>query len=371
MIPAKNLAKALLRDISWDSNQNPVEGDHVVTVQFNPESLKLARTNRSASGDQRGGSSIQHVGTGTTTLSFDLWFDETGTPGGDVRDDTEKVVFFITPSDSSCRNESGRRNEFVPPGVRFSWGSFLFEGVMESLNEDLEYFSEDGRPLRAKLAIVLKRQESRYEAGQQQGGSGLGTRAGDNCNRQAREGDSVPDLAGDDWPAVAAANGIEDPLALEPGAILDLGAGTSFGEGLSVGAGAVLSGSLDVGLSAGASFSAGLTAGASASLGGGLRAGVTGGAGLGAGAGLGGGVGGGIGGGGAIGGGVSGGFSAGGGAGLGAGASLTGSAALSGGAGLSGSAMLDTGVGASADFGGAAASASASASASFDRRVRR
>lgn len=366
MIP-ENLTKAILREISWDSNQNPVDGNHSVEVQFNPESLKLALSNQNASGDQRGGSAIQYVGAGTSKLSFDLWFDTTGSPGQDVRDLTNKVIFFMTPK------ASGQEGKFIPPGVRFLWGTFLFEGIMDSLNEDLEYFSEDGRPLRAKLSISMSRQEIRFEEGSQQGGSGLGTTAASGGKQQAQDGDTVPDLAGDDWPAVAAANGIENPLDLAPGALLDLNPAASLNLGLSAGA------SLGAGLSAGASFSAGFSAGAS--LGGGLRAGVAGGANLGAGIGgglsasAGAGIGGGIGAGASLGGGfnagasLSGGFSAGSGLGGGvnSGASLGGG--VGAGIGLSGG--VSAGASAGASFGGAAASASAAANASFDRKLRR
>jgi hypothetical protein len=297
MIP-ENLKKAILREISWDSRQDPIDGPHWVEVQFNPESLKLALSNQNASGDQRGGSAIQYVGAGTSKLSFDLWFDVTGLPGGDVRDLTNEVVFFMTPK------ATDEADKFIPPGVRFLWGSFLFEGIMDSLSEDLEYFSEDGRPLRAKLAISMSRQEIRFEEGRQQGGSGLGTQASSGrrqpsaarrrtggggrakstsrgSNQQVRDGDTVPGLAGEDWPAVAAANGIENPLDLEPGTILDLGDGHSLGGGLADGASfddrAPTGGGLRAGAVGGATQSGGLGAGGAGSTGAGLstRASIT------------------------------------------------------------------------------------------------
>ena len=326
-MPPATLAKALLREIRWDENQDPIEGAHSVSVQFNPESLKLALSNQTASGDQRGGSAIQFVGSGTSKLSFDLWFDATGIEGGDVRDLTNQVVFFMTPV---ATEEEGK---FLPPGTRFSWGSFLFEGIMESLSEDLEYFSEDGRPLRAKMSISMSRQEIRYEEGRQQGGSGLGTTASSAAPLQTAAGASVPDLAGDNWPAVAAANGIEDPLNLSAGTILNLSAsaGASGGFGASAGVGASL--------------------GAGASLGGGLRAGAAGGISGGVGGGLGGGVG------------------------------VTGSARLGASAGVGAGAGASAGFGASAgqvslsgptvSLSGAPASAALSARADFDARLRR
>jgi len=241
--------------------------------------------------------------------------------------------------------------KFLPPGTRFSWGSFLFEGIMDSLSEDLEYFSEDGRPLRAKMTISMSRQEIRYEEGRQQGGSGLGTTAAQRPPTQATEGASVPDLAGDKWPGVAAANGIEDPLNLAAGTILDLNAGAGIG----LGAGAGIGVSAGIGLTAGAGF------GASASLGGGLRAGAAGGAGASLGGGLGGG----------LGAGASGGFGAGASAGLGAGASGGFGPGIGGTAGLSGAGGSLSISAPSLSVSGAPASAALSASADFDARLRR
>lgn len=351
MIP-ENLVKATLREISWDANQDVVDGAHSLQVQFNPESLKVTFSNQNASGDQRGGSAIQYVGAGTTKLSFDLWFDVTSSHHGggeateDVRELTNQVLFFMTPQQQPPGPEGEER--YLPPGVRFQWGRFLFEGVMDSLDETLEYFSEDGRPLRSKLSVALSKQEIRFEEGQQQGGSALGTAAAPSSgNQQAAAGDTVQGLAGDNWPSVAAANGIENPLDLAAGAVVDLNAGIS----------------LEGGLSAGASFDASLSAGAS--LGGGLRAGVAGGAG--AGGGIGGGIGASAGGG--IGGGLSGG--------VGLSGGIGGSAEIGGSLGGGGQLGLDAGagggvsVGGGATVGGAAASASASASASFDNKLRR
>jgi len=356
----ENLEKANLQEITWDTNQDPIDGDHSVVVQFNPESLKLALSNKNASGDQRGGSAIQYVGAGTSKLSFDLWFDATGSPDGDVRSLTNEVIFFMTPQSTN------EEDKFIPPGLRFSWGSFLFEGIMDSLGEDLEYFSEDGRPLRAKLAISMSRQEIRYESGRQQGGSGLGTTASSGSAPQAAAGNSVPDLAGENWAPIAAANGIENPLDLSAGQSLDLTAGLNASAGLSVGAGVSLDATVNAGLSAGASFESSASVGAS--LGAGLRSAAVGGAGISGDVGFSGSTG------------ISGSAVASAGASLsGAGfAGASGSAADAGASAsgfLSGSASTSASASASAQspFGSgvAGASASASANARFDKKLRR
>ena len=48
--------------------------------------------------------------------------------------------------------------------MRFQWGSFLFEGVMDSMDETLEFFSADGRPLRAKVSISITSQDIQFQS---------------------------------------------------------------------------------------------------------------------------------------------------------------------------------------------------------------
>lgn len=224
------LLKAQMQPISWDDQGQVSETGEAIAVQFNPESLKVAYANKSAGGDQRGGSAVQFVGSGTTKLTLDLWFDVTAAapdrPAGDaddVRRLTEKVVNFIKPEPSD------EADKFVPPGMRFLWGTFLFEGVVESINESLEFFSEAGKPLRAKLGLSIASQDIQFVFGAQ---SADGVNAGPATPgarpvASAREGDSVQQAAAregrqDDWQSIADNNDIDNPRALSPGQPLDM-----------------------------------------------------------------------------------------------------------------------------------------------------
>src|ERR1700724_31044 len=115
----------------------------VVPLQFNPATLKLAYSNDNKGGDQPGGSSKQFVGSGTSKMSVELLFDTTET-NDDVRETTKKVAKFIQP-----KGEKDPKSKRVPPEVQFEWGTFIFRGVIDSMSETLEYFSEEGKPLRA------------------------------------------------------------------------------------------------------------------------------------------------------------------------------------------------------------------------------
>src|SRR5437588_372207 len=131
------LAKAKLVEVKWVASSNgppdaqEVPGGQEVTVQFNPQTLKLAFANEDNGGAQS--PPKQSTGSGTSKMSVELVFD-TSAEGSDVRKNTEKVAFFImAPRDKS--------NKPVQPGLSFEWGSFIFRGVVKSMDETLDYFS--------------------------------------------------------------------------------------------------------------------------------------------------------------------------------------------------------------------------------------
>jgi Contractile injection system tube protein/LysM domain len=237
-----NLAKAQIVELK-DDFETKKDGGKEVTVQFNPESLKVSFANQiqpSGTGDQKGSPATQFVGAGTTKLALQLWFDVSqpipkgAAPQGqtsvtDVRKLTQEVAYFITP------RQEGK--EFKPPATRFLWGSFQFDGIVESLEESLEFFSPEGKPLRANVSLNITQQKITKFAFRDTGGLsafGGGLAAGTAPLTQAVSGSTVQGLAdsqgkGGNWQAIAAANGIENPRLLAPGQLIDLNAGASAG----------------------------------------------------------------------------------------------------------------------------------------------
>ena len=133
-------------------------------AQFNPDSLKVTFANQTQppSGNaprdaSQGSSASQFVGRGTTKLSVTLWFDVTAelteaakTAAGnppDVRRLTQKIIQLMAPSVKGTSQ--------TPPPARFLWGSFQFDGNIEGIDQSLEFFSPQGVPLRASLAINM------------------------------------------------------------------------------------------------------------------------------------------------------------------------------------------------------------------------
>lgn len=254
------IAKAQLIELDEKLQPLPEGQGQTVTVQFNPESLKLAFSNQiqnnnasagggggaatpggggsgggggggsASGGDQGSGTSgRQFVGAGTTKLNVQLWFDANGEHSGgnggervdDVRKLTQKVIYFIRPK--PLKNDA---TKFVPPGVRFAWGSFSFDGLVDSIEESIEFFSPEGHPLRASISLGLSQQTILLNRLGTGGGlPGVPALPGTTPLTAAAAGSTLQGLAaavGVDWQQVAAANGIVNPRQLVPGQLIDL-----------------------------------------------------------------------------------------------------------------------------------------------------
>lgn len=275
-----------------DDLSDVMPGGKSLTVQFNPESLKLSYANQikeqpNASGGGGGGgnqsqgsAARQFVGTGTTKLAVQLWFDVAAATSApfivdDVRRITAQVLYFIKPKPAAAGSRD--TSQRTPPGLRFSWGNFLFDGIVESVEESVEFFSPKGEALRASLTLNMIQQEilvpaftgdgtvpgarplwpasggqslqalqdAAKAAGAAPGGSSVaspgsgGAGAGGGFSAGLSAGVSVGASAGvgvslglstgaafqgGGWQAVALANGIENPRAMPAGQLIDLSA---------------------------------------------------------------------------------------------------------------------------------------------------
>ncbi|SEI82801.1 CIS tube protein [Demequina mangrovi] len=267
-------------------------------VQFNPTSLKISTTNNvDTGGSTTRTQKHQTPSVQPSTLSFDLEFDTAealnnkGEPQ-DVRELTEHIRRFCTPNDK----DPGK----PPPALLFHWGKFLFYGIVTQLTEDIDYFSPDGYPLRAKVSVSMTEVNGKWDAAELGPGARerddalkgtpgpqysdgattpdppLGNGAGSAPTANpvaaviARAGESVQQLLTrldqdpETWRSAMA--GLDSPLSLSAGAQVQLGAAASASAGLGVAGGATASASVSA--EAGARAALGLEGGAAARVGG-------------------------------------------------------------------------------------------------------
>lgn len=223
MPEARPLEKAKLVEITLGDvdNDSTVVGEPM-DVQFNPETLKLAYSNSVGKTDVTGTAAMQYIATSATKLDLELWFDATVDESAtDVREMSAGVHYFLTPKQAPQRGDA----KFTIPAVRFSWGTFLFEGVVTSLNETLELFSHDGRALRSSLSLSLSSQDILFKI--QTLDSAKGSGPGQTPMTAVPEGGSFQQVASgagaaNGWQALAALNDIDNPRLATPGLSVSL-----------------------------------------------------------------------------------------------------------------------------------------------------
>lgn len=150
--------------------RNQLDKDKIenkIELDFNPDTLTLTVQNgQEKDRGRRGKQQTQFVGTTTATLSFQAVFDNTrpkiATRGQspqflDVRVKTSQIANLLAD------RPRGQGSKPSPQRVRFCWGTIIFDGLIKSYSETLDYFSSDGIPLRSKVSISITEQTFRYQ----------------------------------------------------------------------------------------------------------------------------------------------------------------------------------------------------------------
>jgi len=260
-----------------------------VTVHFNPASLVYSVENAVA--PQSGApKTTQYAAQFSGKLTMDLQFDTTDT-GSDVRTFTNQVAMFMQPAGSAPPAGSGQSasppatnggTQSAPPPAPsvlvFQWGSYTFQGIMDSFKETIDFFSADGIALRALVSIGLSRQDQVFDEGQ-------------NFSQASVAGSLVPSANSDSALSLATRggdpsaarqlgtdNGLES-LRFTGGATLQVSAGVQLNPPTafvtsSASASAGLGISVGVGVSAGASAGVSIGSGVSVGAGAGVTAGT-------------------------------------------------------------------------------------------------
>jgi len=151
---------------------DPKDSKRVVEVDFNPQTLRLSYRTSGGSGtmnarDKSEGQAQTAQPTNyNDSLSVELLFD-TSTDGTNVRSKTSKIANMIKAVDKG-----------EPPLIVFQWGDFLFRGVIQSMDETIDFFTEDGVPLRATVNLSISGNCKDMREPNKVSGAGAGAGAG-------------------------------------------------------------------------------------------------------------------------------------------------------------------------------------------------
>lgn len=192
----------------------PTEDRATVPLHFNPSEYKLKKENTFAEVPIPGLESppLQYVRGGARVLSMDVLVDTSG----ELENVREKYVAKI----EGLMEQSEKLH--APPIVEFVWAEQVFRGVLQSLEITYTLFHTDGKPLRAKLALVMKEYrpvDVRLKADK--------LSSPDVEKRYVvRAGETLSSISGavfrdpSHWREIAVANGITDPRDVAPGTVL-------------------------------------------------------------------------------------------------------------------------------------------------------
>ena len=167
--------------------------------------------------------SLRYAGAQSGKFSLSLVFDTTGT-GASVTTHTNKLLKRMEV-DKTLADYDPQRNSGRPQWLTFHWGTQLhtFKAIISSLNVTFTYFASDGTPLRATVDASFDQYEADDTWARQNPTSGT---PNPQRTHQVLPGETLDRIAaryyGDAtrWRAIAAANGISDPLAIRPGSLI-------------------------------------------------------------------------------------------------------------------------------------------------------
>jgi hypothetical protein len=188
-----------------------------VEFQFNPKELSLSKSakwERKPARGARTAGPTEFAGADPSTLSLEMFFDATEKHDGSVVAAVEQLLSCCVPTE-----ESRGQKKALPPLVVFQWGQIVgFPAFVTQVSAKYTLFASDGMPLRATCSVSLE--ELAGEVAAQNPTSGA---LAVHRHHTVVAGDSLASLAyreyGDPtmWRALAAFNGIDDPMRLRDG----------------------------------------------------------------------------------------------------------------------------------------------------------
>jgi hypothetical protein len=191
--------------------------DTELTFMFNPTEYRVSQTvsvNRTSSVWKPGGK-LEYLGTSALSVQMQLFFDDFASLKGDVTPKISKLLAWQMPQ---------KKPRKPPPLVKFVWGNTQLEnftGVITQVNISYTLFAKNGTPIQAKVDLTLEGTD-KLKAGKNPTSHAVDMRT----VHAVIEGETIQSIAYAElgqpgyWRAIAASNGIDDPLRVRPGQAL-------------------------------------------------------------------------------------------------------------------------------------------------------
>jgi nucleoid-associated protein YgaU len=204
------------KDVRFDE-----QSETNIEVKFNPKTLSVSRSVswESQKAAKRDTPELQYTSADPATLSIDLFFD---TYDSAKPIDQKDSVFTETKKLLALAAVAGDKHR--PPVCRLQWGTqaVFFQGVLTQIDQNYTMFTELGTPVRATLKCSFKQWRSNIDDRKKQN-----LMSADVAKVwTVRRGQTLASIAAQEyadasrWRDIAAANGIDDPLALAPGSTI-------------------------------------------------------------------------------------------------------------------------------------------------------
>jgi nucleoid-associated protein YgaU len=144
--------------------------------------------------------------------------------GKNVQDEHTKKLWALTMVNQAKKDPKTKKSR--PPRCEFHWGGgWSFEAIVTTISEQLTMFLPDGTPIRSQVDITLKQAKDPGKFPFQNPTSGGVPGHRTHIVRQAETLDWIAASEYGEarhWRHIAQANGLDNPMQLPPGMILQL-----------------------------------------------------------------------------------------------------------------------------------------------------
>jgi nucleoid-associated protein YgaU len=203
-----------------DGGSKPGAKRGAIAFQFNPKEVTIAKTanwKRNPATEAKKAGPAQFIGAEPCKLTVEMFFDATSSQDGSVVKAVEQLFSCCVPTEEGLGQKKPS-----PPIVVMHWGAISsFPSFVTSVSAKYTLFNGEGLPIRALVSVAME--EMPGEPFRQNPTSGSA-----DVRRVHRTiaGDTLASVAyaeyGDptQWRALAAYNGIDDPLRVRTGTTL-------------------------------------------------------------------------------------------------------------------------------------------------------